>query len=111
MTSPSQEQPRGDNLLVTDFDRHYTLGDEFVAVVRVIERCRYTPTDGGYSETVVVQGNREALREAVRHALDYARDLGLRVLCVNNRHVREDIEAGVIDTTDLEVVYGGGALR
>jgi hypothetical protein len=68
------------------------------------------PTDGGYSETVVVQGNREALREAVRHACDYARDRGLRV-CVNNRQVREDIEAGVIDTTGLEVVYGGGALR
>jgi hypothetical protein len=100
----------GDNLLVTDFDRHYTMGDEFVAVVRVRERCGYTPTDGGYSETVVVQGNREALREAVRRALDYARDRGLRV-CVNNRHVREDIEAGVIDTTGLEVVYGGGALR
>ena len=100
----------GDNLLVTDFDRHYTLGDEFVAVVRVRERQGYTPTDDGYSETVVVQGNREALREAVRRALDYARDRGLRV-CVNNRHVREDIEAGVIDTTGLEVVYGGGALR
>jgi hypothetical protein len=69
------------------------------------------PTDGGYSETVVVQGNREALREAVRRALDYARDRGIRRVCVNNRHVREDVEAGVIDTTDLEVVYGGGALR
>ena len=100
----------GDNLLVTDFDRHYTMGDEFVAVVRVRERQGYTPTDGGYSETVVVQGNREALREAVRRALDYARDRGLRV-CINNRQVREDIEAGVIDTTGLEVVYGGGALR
>jgi len=100
----------GDNILITDFDRRYTMGDEFVAVVRVRERCGYTPTDGGYSETVVVQGNREALREAVRRALDYARDRGLRV-CVNNRHVREDIEAGVIDTTGLEVVYGGGALR
>jgi len=100
----------GDNILITDFDRHYTMGDEFVAVVRVRERCGYTPTDDGYSETVVVQGNREALREAVRRALDYARDRGLRV-CVNNRHVREDIEAGVIDTTGLEVVYGGGALR
>ena len=100
----------GDNILITDFDRRYTMGDEFVAAVRVRERYGYTPTDGGYSETVVVQGNREALREAVRRALDYARDRGLRV-CVNNRHVREDIEAGVIDTTGLEVVYGGGALR
>ncbi len=100
----------GDNILVTDFDRHYTMGDEFVAVVRVRERHGYTPTDGGYSETVVVQGNREALREAVRRALDYARDRDLRV-CVNNRQVREDIEAGVLDTTGLEVVYGGGALR
>jgi hypothetical protein len=98
----------GDNLLVTDFDRHHTVGDEFVAVVRVRERQGYTPTDGGYSETVVVQGNREALREAVRRALDYARDRGLRV-CINNRQVREDIEAGVLDTTGLKVVYGGGA--
>ena len=101
----------GDNILITDFDRRYTMGDEFVAVVRVRERHGYTPTDGGYSETVVVQGNREALREAVRRALDYARDRGIRRVCVNNRQVREDIEAGVIDTTDLEVVYGGGALR
>jgi len=100
----------GDNILITDFDRRYTMGDEFVAVVRVRERCGYTPTDDGYSETVVVQGNREALREAVRRALDYARDRDLRV-CVNNRQVREDIEAGVLDTTGLEVVYGGGALR
>lgn len=99
----------GDNILVTDFDRHYTVGDEFVAVVRVRERQGYTPTDDGYSETVVVQGDREALREAVRRALDHARDRGLRV-CVNNRQVREDIEAGVLDTTGLEVVYGGGAL-
>jgi len=101
----------GDNILVTDFDRHYTMGDEFVAVVRVRERYGYTPTDGGYSETVVVQGDRAKLREAVRRALDYARDRGLRRVCINNRQVREDIEAGVIDTTDLEVVYGGGALR
>jgi hypothetical protein len=101
----------GDNILITDFDRRYTMGDEFVAVVRVRERHGYMPTDGGYSETVVVQGNREALREAVRRALDYARDRGIRRVCINNRHVREDIEAGVIDTTDLEVVYGGGALR
>ena len=101
----------GDNLLITDFDRHYTVGDEFVAVVRVRERQGYTPTDDGYSETVVVQGDREALREAVRRALDHARDRGIRRVCVNNRHVREDVEAGVIDTTDLEVVYGGGALR
>ena len=100
----------GDNILITDFDRRYTMGDEFVAVVRVRERCGYTPTDGGYSETVVVQGNREALREAVRRVLDYARDRGLRV-CINNRHVREDIEAGVLDATGINVVYGGGALR
>ena len=101
----------GDNILITDFDRRYTMGDEFVAAVRVRERYGYTPTDGGYSETVVVQGNREALREAVRRALDYARDRGIRRVCINNRHVREDIEAGVLDTTGLEVVYGGGALR
>ena len=100
----------GDNLLVTDFDRRYTMGDEFVAVVRVRERCGYTPTDGGYSETVVVQGNREALREAVRRGLDYARQHGLRV-CVNNRHVREDIKAGILDAGGLEVTYGGGAVR
>jgi len=46
----------GDNILITDFDRRYTMGDEFVAAVRVRERYGYTPTDGGYSETVVVQG-------------------------------------------------------
>ena len=100
----------GDNLLVTDFDRHHTLGDEFVAAVRIVERRGYMPTDGGYRETVVVQGDREKLRQAVRRGLDYARQHGLRV-CVNNRHVREDIKAGILDAGGLEVTYGGGAVR
>ena len=109
-SQPPPPAERGDNILIADFDRHHTLGDEFVAAVRIVERRGYMPTDGGYRETVVVQGDREKLRQAVRRGLDYARQHGLRV-CVNNRHVREDIKAGILDAGGLEVTYGGGAVR
>lgn len=61
-TIPPPPAERGDNILIADFDRHHTLGDEFVAAVRIVERRGYMPTDGGYRGTVVVQGDREKLR-------------------------------------------------
>lgn len=120
------EPQEGDNLLITNFDRYYTLGDEFVSVVRIQERYGYTPvdcgyrrvvplqnefvpTEYGYRKTVIVQGDRERLREAVREALDYARTRNLRVQ-VNNKMVRDDIRAGILDVQGLVVIYGGAAL-
>jgi putative transposon-encoded protein len=97
--------PRGDNLLVTNFDNQ-TVVDEnsnFVSVVHLLERHSYTPIEGGYNETVIVEGDRERLREAVRRALDYAREHRLRVQ-VNNPYVRADIEAGLLDVSGLRIV-------
>ena len=124
-TKTGIEPQEGDNLLISNFDRNYTLGDEFVSVVRIQERYGYTPVDGyrkivalqnecvpteyGYRKTVIVQGDRERLREAVREALDYARTRNLRVQ-VNNKMVRDDIRAGILDVQGLVVIYGGAAL-
>jgi len=97
--------PRGDNLLVTNFDNR-TIVDEnsnFVSAVHLQERYSYSLVEGGYNETVIVEGNRDRLRAAVARALDYAREHGLRVQ-VNNPHVREDIEAGVLDVSGLRIV-------
>ena len=125
-TETGTEPQEGDNLLISNFDRNYTLGDEFVSVVRIQERygympvnCGYrktlalcnecVPTEYGYRKTVIVQGDRERLREAVREAFEYARKRNLRVQ-INNRVVRDDIRAGVFDVDGLVVIYGGAAL-
>jgi len=106
MTPTNTDEERGDNLLISNYDRWCTIGDRCVAVVYIYERYNYTrlAPGYGYSETVVVQGDRERLREAVRRALDYAREHKLMVQ-VNNPHVQEDIEAGILDTTGIAVVY------
>ena len=91
------------NLLISNFDRKIEHGLRFVAGVRIVERYNYNPIEVGYDETVVVEGNRERLRAAVARALDYAREFDLTVQ-VNNTHVREDIENGVLDVRRLLVV-------
>ena len=93
----------GNNLLISNFDRKLEHGLLFVSGVRIVERCNYTPLEGGYDETVIVEGNRERLREGVARGLDYARDYGLTVK-VNNPDVREDLKSGIFDTTGLLVV-------
>lgn len=89
------------NLLISNFNLEH--GTRFVAGVRIVERRNYTPIDGGYDEAVIVEGNRERLREAVARGLDYAREHGITVV-VNNPLVWEDIEMGIIDTAGLIVV-------
>jgi len=107
-----EETPhRGDTILITDYERVMPRGEGHIAVVRLAELRGTTPVDECLYETSVVIGDRPFLRMVAESAIYYARDRGIRRVCVNNRQVREDIEAGVIDTTDLEVVYGGGALR
>jgi len=101
---------RGDNLLISNFDRYATEGHEFVAAVYIDERDSYTATREGYHRRIVVQGDRDKLRQAVREAFDYARRTGIRRVQVNNPHVREDIKAGILDAGGLEVTYGGGAV-
>ena len=91
------------NLLISNFDRKIEHGLRFVSGVHIVERCNYTPIEGGYDETVIVEGSRERLREGVARALDYARDYGLTVK-VNNAVVREDIRSDIFDTTGLLVV-------
>jgi hypothetical protein len=91
------------NLLISNFDRKIEHGLRFVSGVRIVERYSYTPIQGGYDETVIVEGDRERLREAVARGLDYARDYGLTVK-VNNPLVREDLRSGIFDTTGLLVV-------
>ena len=91
------------NLLISNFDRKIEHGLRFVSGVRIVERYSYTPIEGGYNETVIVEGGRERLREGVARALDYARDYGLTVY-VNNPLVREDLKNGILDTAGLLVV-------
>jgi len=96
----------GDNLLVSNFDRYATEGNEFIAVVYITERDRYTAIPGGYHERVIVQGDRDALRQAVREAFDYARRAGILRVQVNNPHVLDDLEAGILDAAGLDIVPG-----
>ena len=96
-----------DNLLISNFDNR-TVVDEngnFISVVHIQERYRYVGIAEGYSETVIAQGNRERVRAAIAKALDYAREHQLRVQ-VNNPHVCDDIEAGLLDVSGLHVVDG-----
>ena len=93
----------GNHLFISNFDRKIEHGLRFVSGVRIVERYSYTPIDGGYDETVIVEGDRERLREGVARALDYARDYGLTVK-VNNPVVREDLRSDIFDTTGLLVV-------
>ena len=76
----------GDNILITDFDRRYTMGDEFVAVASA--RHGYMPTtadtrDGGRREP-------RALRR--RHVRRHARD---RNTAGGQQPAEGDVEAGV----------------
>lgn len=101
---------RGDNLLISNFDRWCSQGDRCVSVVYIRERCGYTPVDGGYSKRVVVEGDRERLRDAAREVFEYARHRGIPVQ-VNNPHVRGDIEAGIIDATGVRVMGAPGTVQ
>lgn len=95
------------NILISNFDRYRANGHEFVAVVDITERYRYTPVPDGYRETVIAQGDRDRVRAAVARALDYAREHNLPVQ-VNNPHVLADIAAGdVYDMTGIEIMDGG----
>lgn len=94
---------KGNNILISNFDRYHEHGHELEAVVYITERYSFTPVSGGYHETVLAQGDRERVREAVTRALDYARSHTLQVQ-VNNPHVLEDIAAGRYDLTGLTVV-------
>lgn len=91
------------NLLISNFDRKIEHGLRFVSGVRIVERWNYSPIEGGYDETVIIEGDRERLREGVARGLDYARDYGLTVQC-NNLLVRQDLKSGILDTTGLLVV-------
>lgn len=93
---------KGNNILISNFDRYYEYGRSFVAVVYVNERYNYTKF-GEYHETIIVEGNREKLRDGVRRALTYARDNNLPVQ-INNRMVMEDIENGIIDITGITIM-------
>ena len=80
---------RGDNLLISYFDNrtHTDAYGDFVSVVHIRERHSYTPVDEGYSETIVIQGDRQRL-----------------LVQVNNPHVQEDTAAGILDVSGLLVV-------
>jgi hypothetical protein len=97
----------GNNLLISNFDRQHPSGHELVAVVYITERFNSTPEPGGYHETVLAQGDRERVREAVTRALDYARDHGLPVQ-VNNPHVMDDIHTGFYNLTGIAIVDSTG---
>jgi hypothetical protein len=103
ITIKGEKKMSQNNLLISNFDRKIEHGLCFVAGVRIVERYSYIPIEGGYDETVIVEGNRERLREAVARGLDYAREHGLTVQ-VNNPLVWDDIEMGILDTTGLVVV-------
>lgn len=107
MTQDTTFETPGNNLLVSNFDRYHANGHELEAVVYIQERYNYTPTQGGYNETVIAQGDRERVRAAVARALDYARLHSLPVQ-VNNPHVLADIAAGVYNTTGIRIVDSSG---
>ena len=85
MTSPLQEQPRGDSLVIGGYD---------------LPSFRYVA--GGYNK--IVECDRAGMRMVVQDAIEYAREHGLP-LQVYSRHVRADIEAGFIDASGIDVQY------
>ncbi len=94
--------PRGDNLLITNYDRRYEHGNDLVAVVRIVERQSYVPVEGGYRERVIVEEGHDRLVKAVERGLEFARRHNLKVQ-VNNRRIANDIEEGRIDISGLNV--------
>ncbi len=94
--------PRGDNLLITDYDRYHEQGNDLVAAVRIVERYSYSPVEDGYRERVVVEGDHERLVRAVERGLNFAREHNLRVQ-VNNPRIGRDIREGRIDVSGLDV--------
>jgi hypothetical protein len=93
---------KGNNILISNFDRFYEYGRSFLAAVYVSERYNYSRC-GEYFETIIVEGNREKLRDGVKRALEYARENNLPVQ-INNRMVMEDIENGILDITGITIM-------
>ena len=106
MTSPLQEQPRGDSLVIGGYDldtfRHVAGGG--VATIHILEMAGSVPA-GGYNK--IVECDRAGMRMVVQDAIEYAREHGL-TLQVYSRHVRADIEAGFIDASGISVHYRVG---
>lgn len=104
MTSPLQEQPRGDNLVIGGYDLpsfRYVAGGG-VATIHILEMAGSVPVAGGYNK--IVECDRAGMRVVVQEAIEYAREHGL-TLQVYSRHVRADIEAGFIDASGIDVQY------
>ena len=104
MTSPLQEQPRGDNLVIGGYDLpsfRYVAGGG-VATIHILEMAGSVPVAGGYNK--IVECDRAGMRMVVQEAIEYAREHGL-TLQVYSRHVRADIEAGFIDARGISVHY------
>ena len=104
MTSPLQEQPRGDSLVIGGYDldtfRHVAGGG--VAIIHILETAGSVPVTRGYNK--IVECDRAGMRTVVQEAIEYAREHGL-TLQVYSRHVRADIEAGFIDARGISVHY------
>jgi len=104
MTSPLQEQPRGDSLVIGGYDLpsfRYVAG-RGVAIIHILETAGSVPVTGGYHK--IVECDRAGMRVVVQEAIEYAREHGL-TLQVYSRHVRADIEAGFIDASGIDVQY------
>ena len=104
MTSPLQEQPRGDNLVIGGYDLpsfRYVAGGG-VATIHILEMAGSVPVAGGYNK--IVECDRAGMRMVVQDAIEYAREHGLP-LQIYSRHVRADIEAGFIDASGIDVQY------
>jgi len=52
------------------------------------------------AEARALRGEVRELRSAVREAFDYARRTGIRRVQVNNPHVLEDLETGILESGD-----------
>lgn len=107
MTSPLQEQPRGDSLVIGGYDLpsfRYVAGGG-VAIIHILETAGSVPVAGGYNK--IVECDRAGMRVVVQEAIEYAREHGLRMQ-IYSRHVRADIEAGFIDARGISVHYRVG---
>lgn len=91
------------NLLITDFEHYPSMAGDVLIIVRIVERYNYTPISAGYRENVFLGDGKSVYRAAVARALDYARSVGIPVVC-NNSQINWEIALGIIDGRGVEFI-------
>lgn len=95
------------NLLISETDHRYTVGNNFTPVVRITERDSYTPLssdEGGYADTIFNErGTDDEICRRIERAIQYARREQILVQ-INNGRIREWMRQGLINVEGVTLV-------